>query len=707
MITSGFLKRNFLNQTGDFDLDWIISSNNTTGQIKFGISGSNDVYAYTLNSGELYDPYGNILGSYLPNESVNLKNIIVNTKDTLYLNNEIQFYYKTGEFFNSDYNYNYFFVYTKDCIADFSFYLNGENTSLSILSQNKRYKNENTNEDFEVVTGRIYNSKPDLNVKIFNINIIGNYSYKLYNTTFPLDFKDYIDIYFKPLSGDINYSNKNISLNLDTNFGFLSTSIYITGEFIPLQFENFSIFPDVQEINLTSNQFQDFNIVYGGNDSSSLKFTIDYISGATGIITGYLSGTGYYESYITGYVSGSGYISKNLENSTILSGYNSFTNRMEYEIFPGQTIEVKKFVYATGNVSGDYEIDATGFGTGYLYENIKSSGIVNKIVSGFVSYLNPGNVSFNVDLFTGTGIGLDIDGSRLLITGESISGKGIATLKYNGDFSGIQIPTEYLKEKMFTGNLKDKENQEIISDPYIATGFGYYTGTVIEGVVDYNFFKNFRPGYYYFYKNSNNISGSGIFQEDISSSIITGLNGLLSNQRKEDINLYQLTGSITGSENIIKVFLDYCSTGSNLIKYTITGKSPKIDYFIIDNGKVNNVSNELQFILLSATGQSEIQNNDLENINYLTGDPNGTGIRTRISHLGQTSSGSGYFSGLFYIKNLNISSGLWTHEYANIENRIEEYTSQSYNNKISINLNNREDTYFDNDSYVLFRFTGV
>jgi len=707
MITSHFLKRNFLNQTGDFDFNWNISTNNVTGEVEFGVSG-NKKYFYKLKSGEIYDAYNNILGSYVSGEIINLRNIIVNKKDTLYFNNEIQFYHKPTEIFFDNHNYNYFFVNPKNCIVDFSFSLNGEDADLLIQAQNKRYRNENTDQDIQIITGRIYNSKPNLDIKIFNINIIGNFNYELYNTYFPLNFNNYIDIYFKPTSGDINYSNKNIALNLDTNFGSLSTAIQITGEFIPLQFENFSVSPSSPEILFTSNKFQDFNIIHGGNGESVLKFIIEYKSGTTGDITGYISGTGYYESYITGYVSGSGYVSKNLENSTIISGYNTYTKRMEYDIFPGNSIEVKKFVYATGNVSGNYIINATGFGTGYLYENVKSSGIVNKVVSGYASYLNSTIVPFNVNFFTGTGVGFDIDGTQLLITGEAISGSGLATLRYQGGLTGINIPSEYLMQKTFTGDIGSRANQEIISNPYITSGFGYYTGIIITGEVNSDFFKNFHPGYYYFRKNSNNISGSGSYFQSIKIPILTGLESLLSNQTiPTGFIEYRLSGIITGSDSVISGFLDYCSTGSNLIRYTITGEDTGVSYFIVNNSKISNISNQLEFIYIHPTGLVEIENKNIENINYLTGNINGTGIRTRISHIGNTPNGSGYFSGLFFVPGSDISSGSWIHKFNNSTNEVEEYYSQCYNSKISVNLNIQENTYFDQDSYLIFRFTGV
>ena len=98
MISNTFTYRNFLNQTGDFYTNWNISINNITGSGKFGISGSGNTYAYTIKSGEIYDPYNNLLGSYDVNEAVSIRNDIINNKDSLYYNNNPKFFFKSGSF---------------------------------------------------------------------------------------------------------------------------------------------------------------------------------------------------------------------------------------------------------------------------------------------------------------------------------------------------------------------------------------------------------------------------------------------------------------------------------------------------------------------------------------------------------------------------------------------------------------------------------
>jgi hypothetical protein len=169
-MPSTFTYRNFLNQTGNFDADWTISVDNTTGSGSFGISG-NKLFLYTLKNGEVYDPYGNILESYTPNSSFTIKNSVSNGKDTLYFNQSPKYFFKSSNFFQN-HNYNYFVINPSGLNIDFDFFIRGESTTLNLGFLNPRYRNDNTNEIVNDVTGLIQNLKTGLNVKIFTGNTI-------------------------------------------------------------------------------------------------------------------------------------------------------------------------------------------------------------------------------------------------------------------------------------------------------------------------------------------------------------------------------------------------------------------------------------------------------------------------------------------------------------------------------------------------------
>ena len=187
MITNSLVYRNFLNQTGDLSTTWNLSIDNLIGSGSFGISGSNGKYTFILKSGELYDPYNKLLGSYKINEPFTLQNNIKSSKDTLYFNDSPKFFFKENNFF-TNHNYNYFFVDPSGLTIDFDFSIQGEATTLEASILNTRYKNDNTNQIINIITGRFVNTKPNLNVKIFDAQINGAAEYTL--SGFPLSFND-------------------------------------------------------------------------------------------------------------------------------------------------------------------------------------------------------------------------------------------------------------------------------------------------------------------------------------------------------------------------------------------------------------------------------------------------------------------------------------------------------------------------------------
>ena len=101
MITNALVYRNFLNQTGDLSTAWNLSIDNLTGSGSFGLSGANGKYSFIVKSGELYDPYNKLLGSYKINEPFALQNNIKDSKDTLYFNNSAKFFFKQSNFFTN------------------------------------------------------------------------------------------------------------------------------------------------------------------------------------------------------------------------------------------------------------------------------------------------------------------------------------------------------------------------------------------------------------------------------------------------------------------------------------------------------------------------------------------------------------------------------------------------------------------------------
>ncbi len=695
MITQGLTYRNFLNQTGDFNTSWTISIDNITGSGRFGISGTGNVYAYTIKSGEIYDPYNNLLGSYNSNESFLLKNDIINSKDTLYYNNNPKFFFKTGTFF-SGHDYNYFFADPSGLTLDFDFFIRGEATTLQISGLNARSKNDNTNQIVNTVTGRIINNKPQLNVKIFDGFISNNPQFTL--SGLPLSFNDTGYFYIVTDSGTTEFNNTsfNLPITFNTNYGSVSFNFSFNNQYIPLQFSTLTVTPS-GNVNIFDNEVLGFIAQYGSSSGSYLDIELNYVTGTTGFFTGNILGTGYVTDVISGIVTGSGFIEKTLNTSIILTGYNSYGAVNDSAPITGVTI--REFVYATGNVEYNYNITGTGLGSGFVYLNIPSSGQITVSVSGNVPYVGGGPLFYTTGGFSSTGSSVDINNNPIQITGFSDTITNSVIVFYTGDIFGVYLTTGQYANKLFSGpHTGSLAGQEIISEPYyqLATGFG--TGQIKTGSVNADFFRFFEGGNYFFIKNVTGVSG--YFSLNDSNKIITGLSGLLNCKEDDDGIFYSGIGLISGS-NRFNIYLDDCDNQTQFFYFLVTGK-PQSDFKLYTSADKKIISEESidKFIIIGATG-NEVDFTYLENLENLTGNPYGTGIRTRISHLGNTISGSGYFSGIFSEGSCE-NEGIWEHQFIDFTTTTGEYFTNNYIYSFNQKIISAEDNIIENFNDIKF-----
>lgn len=695
MISDTFTYRNFLNQTGDFYTNWSISINNITGSGKFGISGSGNTYAYTIKSGEIYDPYNNLLGSYDINEAVSIRNDIINNKDTLYYNNNPKFFFKSGSFF-SGHDYNYFFVDPTGLTLDFDFSIRGEATTLQISGLNNRSKNDNTNEITNIVTGRIINDKPQLNVKIFDGFISNNPQFTL--SGLPLSFNDTGYFYIVTDSGTTEFNNTTFTLPItfNTNYGVVAFNFNLNNQYIPLQFSTLIVTPS-GNVNIFDNEVLSFIAQYGSSSGSYLDLELTYVTGTTGFFTGNILGTGYVTDTISGIITGSGFIEKTLNTSVTLTGYNPYGAVNDSAPITGVTI--REFVYATGNVEYNYNITGTGLGSGYVYLSVPSSGQITVSVSGNVPYVGGGPLFYTTGNFVSTGSNVDIDGNPIVITGFSDTITNSVTVFYTGDISGVFLSaTQYISKAFSGSHTGSLAGLTISGDKYyqLATGFG--TGQFKTGIVNADFFRFFEGGNYYFTKVVTGISG--FFSLTDSSRVITGLSGLLNCKSNENAFNYSGVGKITGTNNF-NLFLDECDNETPMFYFLATG-NPLEDFklYTSQGGKVIEEENIPKFIIIGVTG-NEVNFTYLENLENLTSNPYGTGIRTRISHLGNTASGSGYFSGIFS-EGACENEGIWEHEFIDFTTTTGIYYTNNYISKHSFKVISSEDNIVDNFNSIKF-----
>jgi len=693
--------RNFLNQTGDFETEWIISVDNTTGSGSFGISGDQKIYEYKLISGEIYDPYGNLLGSYGNNQNFSIKNIFANGKDSLYFNGITKFLFKSSPFLKP-HDYNYFYIKPSGLDINSNFYIKGEKSKLNVSLLNPRYRNDNTNETINEIKAVILNDRPDLNVKIFNASIKDPTSY--YLSGFPLSFFDSGSFYIYPKSEASRFVTENLVITFSTNFGDTTFNLNADNIYIPSSFSTLSIIPE-GGVNITSNSTSDLFVNYGSSSGSYVTIELNYISGVTGFYSGQIIATGYRQDIVSGWVTGSGIIEKLITEPVVLTGVNSYTS--QNEIKEVESILIQKFSYATGGVELYYDVYSTGLGTGIVYENVLSTGIAFTQSSGLVSYSAPGLLNFSVYSFKATGDTTDADGNPLKIVGVVPYTEGTTLTTYSGDIDNVFLNANQYESKIFTGkHTGSLDGLEIISDNYITVATGYGIGYPKTGIVDSSFYRFFQAGLYTFSKDVKGISG----YTEISSvvDLKTGLEGLLNCKNIGSIS-YSGIGEIEGT-NQISLFIDECAQENPFFYFLSTGKAlNEIRLFAKIEGEENTFLEDAsipKFINLKVN-ENEKPFLHLENINYLTGNNNGQNIRTRISHIGNTSSGSGYFSGIFSEGSCEQSgSGIWEHNFPNAETKIQDYSTNNYLSSFNTRIISSEDTIIDNNNFIGFDIVG-
>ena len=143
--------------------------------------------------------------------------------------------------------------------------------------------------------------------------------------------------------------------------------------------------------------------------------------------------------------------------------------------------------------------------------------------------------------------------------------------------------------------------------------------------------------------------------------------------------------------------------GSAIFVYVILATGNPLEDFKLytsQGGKVIEEENIPKFIIIGVTG-NEVNFTYLENLENLTGNPYGTGIRTRISHLGNTASGSGYFSGIFS-EGACENEGIWEHEFIDFTTRTGIYYTNNYISKHSFKVISSEDNIVDNFNSIKF-----
>lgn len=607
MNITGFTKRSISKQLDivSYNFDFIPFSGFGSGE--FGISGSN-VFKYVISNGKIFDTSGKFISSYSPGEITNISGQLSQTTFDAYINNEL---IELGQPINTGY-YNYIFANTNNSF-DLSASIRGSIPNYT-LPESGAYISSGA-----IITGNIINLTPNNAFRIFDayVDQVGAPYFITGFTTGDIINTGNIRI----TSSDEQNSDYLLPIVLNTNFGDIPFSYFISGNQVLGLDTYLSISPDIVEI-ISPNR-QNYTTYFSSfPNQPGIAITLTYLSGQTGniydlvtasktgqtgLLTGNVSGITTFSDFRSGIVSG-------LDPKTLI-----------VETGWGSGYLYSSPVTGTGIVTINYVETIYGYGTGNVTTDYLASGYTALNYSGNVnltgSYLN--GLAYN---FLGTG------NDPGIATGIVPLGTGLVLVRPTGIF----LLSSALSGSDYTvGNLSvAKIFEGWLYYNYNLTGLGYATGQSITGVVTSKFTLDFEPAYYTFTKYfSGAVLGFGTNTGNFNPVICL-------NAAEELSTSGLLTGYFSWSGG-----LD-CDALNTLPRISISGY-PDLVY---QTGALF-ASNKV--VTVAPSGGFSTNENSVYKLNNTT--------RTTISN-----PNTGYFSGLF--DNCGSLNGIWRERIVNSTN---------------------------------------
>ncbi len=596
MLVSGLRKRSISDQSETLEFAFLANASQTTGVYSFGFSGDNgssSEFLISLKSGWIFSPKHQELDTFNANFPVSISGQVGQHSYDLWINNRIVVLgdsWPTGK-------YSWLVAEAKHGSFDFQGSIKGVLPSYS-LQETGKYLYQNY-----TVTGKIINNNPDRRFRVFNATIEQSDSPYFITgfSTGNIGSEGYV-AFSSDLVGLGDYV---IPVLLETNFGELRYNFVVSGDYglVPDTYLNIS--PDT--INIPNQTIKPYMVEVSNYPSGTqIGVFLQYYSGITGNIYYFeqITRTGA-RSMVSGYLTGCGALSA--QRTGLVSGLDVKTNI--WEIGTGTGILSTAQICPTGFVSGNYVLNLTGRGQGYLTIDYLASGLAYGIYSGEIPMTGTWVTSI-ANSFVGTG-----DNPGIAI-GTVPVGTGTQFVYPTGCVSllpALAPITDYytgiiLYEKIFQGN---------INVPYSILSVGWGTGNYRSGYVDSSFVKDFVQGQYTFTK-----FFSGVV---FGSAINTGVFDVM-----RCIDSYTPTTSGILSGNFSIAALLSCNNFSSLTTIPVYGYPSQVF-----DGEGNEMSPNKVLLVRPSEGFSSN-----ENLTYWSG---GGFTRTTISHSGYTPSGTGFF----------------------------------------------------------------
>jgi hypothetical protein len=593
MIISGIATRSILYQTGAVFFDFSFNAPSTSGQHKFGVSGS-EFFGFTATNGKIFDPAGKFVYNYAPNENVNISGVVSPSSYNYSVNSNLLCWGQPTS--SSLYGSAIKNLYASSSSEfQLSSFIRGEAADYS-LDGAGAYIGVNS-----LVSGRLINNATGRPFRIFDVVLNGQSSYSLYSfTTGNISSTGYI-----VFSGDgFGMQDEIVQVSMQTNFGQVDYDFTISGDYgvVPDVYLNLS--PDSNVV--ISNRPMYINAVAANYPSGSrIGVSLEYVSGTTGNIYFFSGQAGFGAQSMSGYLTGCGFLS--YQCAGLVSGLDPKTLIWETGIGTGQFST--DFHCATGNISGNYSLPLYGLGAGAITLDYLASGESSGYFHGRIpivgAWLNA--ISTN---FSGAG------SSPVSASGLIPVGTGKVFVYPTGE---VRIEDPISSGDYYEANLSVSKvySGPIVYD-YSTVAVGFATGRTFSGIVTKSFAPEFEQGSYSFTKyfsgavSSSAIISTGNFQITgcPSSALVSGL----------------ITGVFSASYPLL------CSNTSNFPTIPIHGFPSSV---YNRDGTLADPNTAFTFY---PSGGFSTYDDSLEN--YLLGG----GVKTRISRMGDTPSGWGDFS---------------------------------------------------------------
>lgn len=597
MLFNGYNYRSIYPQDDIFNYLVEVSCDNITGKTTFGFSGSgNKNISFTLESGRIYRTDNNLfIDSYGIDNPKTFSGNVGNTSEDLYINGNLAY---LGQSLNSDY-VNSFYIDSQNTTTDLSFRVQGSVPSYYYDPYQTYYSGQNIpitivnsgNYPFKIFSGDVINNTGFSLTNAINVDVTGTYNLNLVANNF-IPFE------------------QSIPVQLYTNFGNLTLNFAASGIQNPTGNIYLIFGPDNNAVidgipNL-------YTLTARSYTGMELYMSLEYVSGQTGDFYRDFIRNNNYTGNANGLIVGSGNV---ISFATApISYYNDLNNTYESGSGSGN---ISKFVYATGEVSGDFNIPLTGQGSG-LVQFV--TGVTGYGVFTFDGVITPAGGTLTRNDLTGNGSGYNSDYGYYY--GITQSGIGSIFAEYTGTVSALtgEFSTSQYETVSFISDVLYATGT--FTKFYRITGLGYATGRTLSGIFLGDLGWTYEPGIYTFYKTyTSNVTGDFYMH--------TGFNPVTYTYNTSKATGVVLINGVTG------ISTDNCNFEIPAFR---TYGIPSIIY--------NAQGQSVPPIRIELTAPLNESNYIYENSNYLlTGDPNNT--RTRISRLGSTISGSGEFNNVF------------------------------------------------------------